>query len=173
MTKVKSGTNVAVFDPPVIPPFPHGLYEAVSWVEDGGPARFLYEDGVVIRPQNFLGVDLLKTYTPSWCVDPSDGALRADQLPDITALDPFLHETVTGSGKTQCGDLTEESRQEALDRLLKRFLRTEQLFAETQLAAKMLATLDVLSGGRLVVGVGPAGDAEGAHGMSSTTARDL
>ena len=137
MTAVFSGTQIAVFDPPQIVPSRTGLYQHVDWIQDGDPARFLMNDGVAFRPMNFGGSTAFGVLDAAWCVDPDVGDLDGSR-PAIDKSSPFVHETVWASDENQCGDMTEESRQEVRDRAQRNMLRLEQVAAETQFATRLL-----------------------------------
>lgn len=137
MTTVSVGTNIGLFDPKVLPPFPRGLYEFVDWVQDGGEARFIREDGLVIRPQNFPSADEYGTLVQEFCEQPAE-PLIADR-PDIDDLDVWSHASVWYSSQNQCLDLRPEGQQEARDRVLGNFLRLEPLGTETAFATRLLA----------------------------------
>ena len=146
MTSVIRNTQKQVHDPDQLPPYPRGLYAHVDWLQDGGTARFLLEDGVVIRPANFNAE--IGAWDKDWCVDP-DTLTSADwKLDERAAFDedhPFLHDVVYGADRTFKGNLREEERQRARDRALNNILRLEQVVSERTLADRMIADITTYS----------------------------
>lgn len=143
MTEVIRNTKVAVIDPPQLPPYPHGIYEHVSWLNSGDPARFLIEDGVVIRPANFGGESSFGVWGAKWSTDPDDldpvDDVKTGSRPVVDESEPFTHETVFGFDQNYVGNLRADERAAVEDRALRSLLRHEQMSAEKQLAARMLA----------------------------------
>ena len=126
-----------IFDPPVTPALPYGLYQHVEWVSSGDPARFLVNDGVVIRPRSF-DADGFGAWEAGWCADPQAiSEAKEGDRPDIDLPTPFEPETVFGFDRNYCGDLSAQSRQEVRDRALENLTRMEQIAAERQFADRL------------------------------------
>lgn len=143
MTQVFAGTRVEVHRPPVLPPFPEGLYKYVDWVADG-EGHFITNDGVVILPLNTVAVDQFGVYGAGWCDDPAPLDGRRISLEDADAR-PFLPEHVWANDLNECADLSAEARQEVEDRALNNFLRREQIAAERQFADRLQADITAAS----------------------------
>lgn len=127
-----------VFDPPPLSPSPIGLYRYVQWVTSGDPARFLLNEGILIRPHNYGGSSAFGVWNSGWCANPGSVTPKAGDRPDISALDPFVGETVFGYDHNYCANLTQESRDEVAFRAQHNLDLLEQVAAERQLADRML-----------------------------------
>jgi hypothetical protein len=147
MTAVIRQTQIEVHDPEQLPPYPRGLFAHVDWVQQDGIPRFLLNDGVIVRPRNFGGETSFGAWEAGWCADPD--TIPADTLkegvrPTFAEDRPFTHDVVFGADQNYVGNLREEERQETRDRALRALMRYEQVAAERQLAARMLADLTAL-----------------------------
>ncbi|MFP2991294.1 hypothetical protein [Mycobacterium intracellulare] len=129
------------FDVPLLPAPPHGLYQVITWAQDGTePLRWL-PSGVVIRPFNFPGNDGFGIWGAPWCASVDDLAeddLKTGDRPDIDDLEPFTAMTVYGFDHNYCGDMTHAERQDVRDRAARNLARLEQRAVETSFAASLL-----------------------------------
>jgi hypothetical protein len=128
----------SLFDPPLVPA-PRGLFDAVTWLQDGTlPLRFL--DGLQVRQQN-IGVDgQFGVWDEDWCdaPDSASAATKIKERPDAVIFDvePI---TVYAYDHNQCGDMTGTSRAEVRQRAIHVMTLTEQVSVETSVAARLLA----------------------------------
>ena len=128
-----------VFDPPLVPGAPIGLYQHVDWRQTGDPARFLMGEGKVIRPHNYGGEDAFGVWGEDWCADPDSIAeQKAGERPDADDLDPFVHQTVWAFDHNHCGDLRANTLAEVRARAAHNLQLLEQIAAERQLAARLI-----------------------------------
>ncbi|SON63385.1 hypothetical protein MSIMFI_04915 [Mycobacterium simulans] len=129
------------FDAPLLPMPPYGLYQVVTWAQDGTePLRWL-PSGVVIRPFNFPGDDGFGIWNAPWNVDPDDlteDDLKTGERPDISDLAAHEAMTVYGFDHNYCGDMRESERQDVRDRAARNLARLEQRAVETSFAARLL-----------------------------------
>jgi len=127
------------FDVPLLNPSAAGLYGVTSWTEETGPPRWL-TDGVRIKPWNYPGELSSGLWTDPWCPDDlssgEEPGLKTGERPDI--LDSFDPLTVWAYDSTQCGDLSEQSRNEARLRAQQVLRLEEQTVVEREFAARLL-----------------------------------
>lgn len=125
------------FSPPQVGPASSGLFAATQWTEETGLPRWLAE-GVRLRPQNYGGELSAGTWTDPWCPDlvPDEPGLKYGVRPDIP--DPFAPVTVWAYDANQCGDLSEESRNEVRSRARQNLRLHEQVIAEREFAERLL-----------------------------------
>jgi|GEM_PF-1588348 len=142
MTTAETGTLLPIqFDVPLLPGPPHGLYQVVTWAQDGTePLRWL-PSGVLIRPSNFPGDNGFGIWGASWRAsvdDLTDDDIKTGDRPDIDDLEPFTALTVYGFDHNYCGDMTQAERQDVRDRAARNLARLEQRAVETDFAARLL-----------------------------------
>lgn len=132
------------FEAPLLPSPPHGLYQVVTWAQDGTePLRWLA--GLEIRPVNFPGDDGFGIWEAAWNVDPddlTDDDVKTGDRPDISDLAAFEAMTVYGFDRNQVGDLREVAQQEVRARAARNLDRLEQRSVETTFAARLLDDSD-------------------------------
>lgn len=149
MTAVIRNTQVEVYDPEQLPPYPRGLFEYVDWVQTGGIPRYLLNGGVIVRPRNFGGETSFGAWGAGWCADPDsldpEDDVKKGVRPTFDETRPFTHDVVFGADQNYVGNLAEYEREETRDRALRALLRHQQVTAERQLATRMLADLTALS----------------------------
>jgi hypothetical protein len=124
------------FYPPPVNPAPGGLFPAVIWSEEPGPARFL-ADGVRIRPINYGGEHAVGIWTEPWCQEPGSPASGGSQLK--FGLRPELPEPfgpITTWAYDEC-DAT-ASRAEVEARVQQNFRLMEPVLVELVFGATLL-----------------------------------
>ena len=124
--------------PPPVSPSGVGLYTAVNWVQDGTePTRFL-ASGVQFSPHNVLLDDQFGVWGEDWCVDPDDitDFKTGDRFDEFPEFDPI---TIYGFDMNQCGDLTDLSRMETLERASHTLELLEQRASEIYLAGRLVS----------------------------------
>ena len=124
------------FYPPLVNPASPGLYGAVNWIENPGPARFL-ADGVRVRQVgNYGGSSAFGVWGADWCSPPGsdESEIKDGVRPD--EADPFIPITVWAYD--EC-DATPASRSEVLTRVQQILRLEEQTAVETSFAAQLLA----------------------------------
>jgi hypothetical protein len=130
------------FEAPLFPLPPQGLYQVVTWAQDGGEVLRWLPSGIEIRPFNFPGDGGFGIWGAPWCVDPDDlteDDLKTGDRPDIDDLDPFTATTVYGFDHNYCGDLTQTEMQDVRARAARNLARLEQQAVETSFATRLLA----------------------------------
>jgi hypothetical protein len=104
------------FTPPLVNPAGRGLYPAVSWTEETGPARWLAE-GVQFRSSltgNYGGETSTGIWGADWCASP-DELTQDDVKSGVRPDDPAAFLATTVWSWDSC-DLTEPSQAEVTDR---------------------------------------------------------
>ncbi|ORW43100.1 hypothetical protein AWB90_18270 [Mycobacterium paraense] len=130
------------FEAPLLPAPTYGLYEVVTWAQDGTePLRWL-PSGVEIRPVNFGADNEFGVWGAPWDVseaDLTDDDVKTGDRPDISDLASFEAITVWGFDRNQVGDLRADARQDVRDRAARNLARLEPQQVETSFAARLLA----------------------------------
>ncbi len=130
--------DVTEFEAPLLNPSAAGLYGVTRWTEENGPPRWLSQ-GVRVKPWNYPGELSSGLWSDPWCPEDlgsDEGGLKTGERPDI--LDPFDSLTVWAYDSTQCGDLSEASRNEARLRAQQTLRLEEQTVVEREFAARLL-----------------------------------
>jgi hypothetical protein len=60
------------FEVPQLPAPPYGLYQVITWAQDGTEPLHWLPSGVIIRPFNVSEEDGFGIWGEDWCADPND-----------------------------------------------------------------------------------------------------
>lgn len=126
-------------EPALLGPPSKGLFEAVSWQQEGEPLRFLAA-GVTVRQPNFVDTLQVGVWGEAWNVAAVD--VTTDKIikrGDLTDLD-FLPFTLYAYDQDPCPHrLMDEARSAVQSRATALLARHEQTQAELKLAATLTA----------------------------------
>ncbi|QLL08853.1 hypothetical protein [Mycobacterium vicinigordonae] len=129
------------FEVPLLPEPPHGLYQVVTWAQDGTEPLRCLGSGIEMRPFNFPGDSGFGQWNAPWCAsidDLTNDDLKTGERPDIDDLEAFEAMTVYGFDHNYCGDLSAAELQDVRDRAARNLARLEQRAVETSVAARLL-----------------------------------
>jgi hypothetical protein len=130
--------------PLVEPSSPFGLYAATTFTEFGSDEALRWlPSGVQFRNRNYRGDGAFGIWGAPWCVDPDDlepEDIKTGDPYEDNDPDPYPAMTVWAFDRLQqCGNLSEQDRREAIERVRQTFALREPIAVETEFATRILA----------------------------------